>query len=183
MITEKRHTNFYKMASKYGLIMGLATSAVSFIEYLLEGKVNNLFVFYVLIFIAVIAVIVKGTLNYRKSLNGYISYWHAFLFGVMIFLFAGIVGAVYSYAINSIDPEYAYRQIETSRQYFISSGLAEAKVNELMAEMTENLSYQMQHPILTVAASAFGNMLLGALFCLISSAFLRKNKPETINES
>lgn len=180
---EKRYTNFYKMASTYGLIMGVATSAILFISYLLEGKFDNMFVFYLLALAAIIAVIIKGTLSYRKFLGGYISYWHAFMFGIMIFLFAGIVSAVYSYALNTIDPEYSYRQLEMSRQIMLDSGFTEVKVNELISEMKTGIDYQMQHPFRSVMSSAFLNMFLGAIFCFISSAFLRKNKPFIINES
>ena len=163
--------------------MGLVISVIQLIGYLLEGKFDNMFVIFVAILVAVIAIIIKGTLNYRKCLGGYISYWHAFIFGVMIFVFAGIVGAVYSYVLNSIDPEYAYRQLEMSKQHFINAGLAELKVNELITEMKEQLDYNMQHPFRSIVSSAFGNMFLGAIFCFISSAFLRKNKPFIINES
>ena len=183
MNDEKRHTNFYRMASIYGLIMGLVTSVIQFIYYLLEGKFDNIFVMYAIVFVAVIAIIIKGTLDYRKLLGGYISYWHAFMYGVMIFVLAGIVAAVYSYVQNSIDPEYAYRQLEMAKQHLLNAGLNELKVDELITEMKAGLDYNMQHPFQSVISSAFAYMFLGAVFCLISSAFLRKDKPFIINES
>jgi hypothetical protein len=183
MNEEKKHTNFYRMASCYGLIMGLLTSAIQFIYYLLEGKFDNVFVIYAVIFAAVVAIIIKGTLNYRKLLGGYISYWHAFMYGVMIFLFAGIVGAVYSYVLSNIDPEYAYRQIEVSKQHLLNSGLSELNINEFITEMRDGLDYNRQHPFQAIVSAALANMFFGAVFCLISSAFFKKNKPFIINES
>ncbi|MDR1553317.1 MAG: DUF4199 domain-containing protein [Prevotellaceae bacterium] len=183
MNTEKRLPYFYRMASTFGLIMGLATSAVHFIFYLLEGKINSSFAIMALTLIIVIVVIVKGTMNYRNVLGGYISYWHAFGYGIAIFLFAGIVGAVYSYVFNNFDPEYVYRQLELSRQQLLNAGLTDVATNKLISDIKEGLDYQMQHPFQSALSATFWNTFLGALFCFISSAFLKKNKPEIINES
>ncbi|MDR1199609.1 MAG: DUF4199 domain-containing protein [Prevotellaceae bacterium] len=179
----KKYPDFYRMASTFGLIMGLATSAIHFIFYLLEGKINGSFAIMALTLIAVIITISVATLSYRKSLGGYISYRHAFGYGIAIFLFAGIVGAVYSYVFNNIDPEYVYRQLELSKLQLLNAGLTETATDKIMSDMKEALDYQMQHPFQSVLSAALWNTFLGALFCLISSAFLRKNKPEIINES
>ncbi|MDR2065256.1 MAG: DUF4199 domain-containing protein [Prevotellaceae bacterium] len=182
---EKRN-NFesYRMASTFGLIMGLAISAIHFIFYLLEGKINSSFAVTVLTLIAVIIVIYKATVKYRNVSGGYISYWNAFVYGVKIFLFAGIIGAVYSYVFSNIDPDYAYRQIELIRQPLLNAEFASAEiVDKMISTMKEDMDYQMQHPFQSALSAILWNTFSGALFCFISSAFLRKNKPETINES
>jgi hypothetical protein len=98
-------------------------------------------------------------------------------------LFAGIVGAVYSYVFNIIDPEYVYRQLELSRQYLLNAGMTDVATDKIISDMKEGLDYQMQHPFQSVLSAAFWNTFLGSIFCFISSAFLKKNKPEIINES
>jgi hypothetical protein len=178
----KNAPNFYKMASTFGLIMGLAIAAIHFIFYLLNGKFNGAFAVMFLTLAAVIFIIVKGTLVYRNALGGYISYWHAFIFGVMIFVFAGIVGAVYSYVFNTLDPEYAYLQLETAKQQLMNAGLDEIKINDFISDMKTTIDYRMQHPFQSVVSSAIGNTILGSIFCLISSAFIRKNKQIIIDE-
>ncbi|MDR0420403.1 MAG: DUF4199 domain-containing protein [Prevotellaceae bacterium] len=188
----KKHPDFYRMASKFGLIMGLAVSAVHFIFYLLEDRISSSFAASILTLIVVIIIVSKATLSYRKILGGYISYWHAFGYGVVIFMFAGIAGAIYSYIFNSIDPDYVYRQLEALKQQMLNSSLMEITDNvELMRETIEKtisdqkeaLNYQMQHPFRSILSATFWNTFLGALFCFISSAFLRKNRREIINES
>jgi uncharacterized membrane protein YwaF len=164
--------------------MGLATSAIHFISYLLEGRINSSFAVMALTLILVIVVISVATLNYRKALDGYISYWNAFGYGVAIFLFAGIVGAAYSYVFNNFDPDYVYRQLELSRQQLLNTELlTETAIDKAISDLKEGLDYQMQHPFQSALSATFWNTFLGALFCLISSAFLRKPKSEIINES
>ncbi|MDR2125876.1 MAG: DUF4199 domain-containing protein [Prevotellaceae bacterium] len=182
-LEEKKKPDFLRMASKFGLIMGLATSAVHFIFYLLEGSNVSSFIVTMLTLIAVIYIIYKATKNYRTESGGYISYRQALVYGVAIFMFAGIVGAIYSYIFNTIDPEYVYRQLETVKQQFLDAKFAEMAVEQIISDMREGLDYQMQHPFQSILSAIFWNTFLGTLFCLVSSAFLRKNKPEIINES
>ncbi|MDR3286256.1 MAG: DUF4199 domain-containing protein [Prevotellaceae bacterium] len=179
----KKYSDFYKMTSTFGLIMGLAMAAIHFIFYLLEYSVQLPFVMMILTFAAVIAVIIYSTKKYRYSLGGYISYWTAFKFGVIIFLFAGIFYAIYSYVFNNIDPEYAFRQLERSKEFLSTSGIDEKTINEVITASQTQLAYEQKHPFETIFTSGWWNMFLGAIFCLISSAFLKKNKPETIYES
>ena len=181
MYESKKYNNFYKSASTLGLIMGLATAAIHFIFYLLEYKMSQPLAIILLTLLAVIVTVVYGTIKYRNSLGGYISYFQAFIFGVMIFLFAGIVGAVYSYVFNNIDPDYVYRQLETYRGYLLNSGFTEIKVDEIITESKAALDYQMQHPFQSIFSSACFNTFIGAIFCLISSAFLRKSNPNFNN--
>jgi hypothetical protein len=175
----------YRKASTFGLIMGLATAAIHFTFYLLEGKFYSSFAVMLLTLIVVILVIYKATVSYRNALGGYISYWNAVGYGVKIFLFAGIIGAVYSYIFDNIDPDYAYRQLELMKQQLLNTGFATDDVtliDKMISDAKEGLDYNMQHPFRSALSAIFWNTFLGALFCLISSAFLRRNKP-VINES
>jgi hypothetical protein len=181
---EKRNNSgSYRMASTFGLIMGLATSAIHFIFYLLEGKLYSPLAVTALTLTAVIFIICRATVNYRNVSGGYISYWNAFGYGVKVFFFAGIIGAVYSYIFSTIDPDYAYRQIELIRQPLSDAEFKSEMVDEIISGMKEGINYQMQHPFRSALSAIFMNTFLGALFCFISSAFLKKNNPQTINES
>lgn len=179
----KKYSDFYKMTSTFGLIMGLAMAAIHFIFYLLENSLQQPFLMMMLTFAATIAVIIYATKKYRYSLGGYISYWNAFKFGVIIFLFAGIFGAVYSYVFNNIDSDYVFRELERTKEYLLTWGFDEKIIKDFVTDSQEKLAYELKHPFETIFTSGWWNMFLGAIFCLISSAFLKKNKPETIYES
>ncbi|MDR0754940.1 MAG: DUF4199 domain-containing protein [Prevotellaceae bacterium] len=181
-IEKQKNPEPYRMASTFGLIMGLATSAVHFVFYLLEGKVYSPLAVMALNLIAVILVIRWATLNYRNALGGYISYWKTFVFGVKIFVFAGIIGAVYSFIFSNIDPDYAYRQLELVKQQFLDAGLTDMAIDKLILSLKEGIDFEMQHPFQSALSAIFLNTVLGALFCSVSSAILRKDKP-VINES
>jgi hypothetical protein len=170
------------MASTFGLIMGLAIIIIELGFYLLEKRIYQPFAESLLLLIAIVAILSFATIKFRNIQGGYLSYFNTFRFGFTTIFFACIVCFAYSYVFTKIDTEYSYRELERDNEYMLNAGFSESKIKEIMEEKRKLIDYQLAHLAEILFILYVWNLILGAILCLISSAFLKKNKP-IIDES
>lgn len=165
--------NKFKSAMVYGLYLGLALVFMNIIQYVLDVY-NPPFWVGLITYAVVIAGIVYGQINYRnKELGGFISYSQCLGFGVFISLFAAIIyGFYFAVLIGVIDTTYMDKMMEVIIEKYQEAGLSDDQIEAAM-----DMVKKFQNPIITVVSSVFSFVFMGTLFSLITSIFIKKEKP------
>ena len=162
-----------RSSMNYGLILGLALIALSLIQYIMDIYNSPAWVS-ILNYAFFIGVIFYGTKKFRDDvLGGSISYGKAVGFGVLISLFASIIFGFFFYLlVTFIDPDYMANMMKAVEEMYLEKGMSEDQV-----EMAMKMVGKMQTPLLLMISSIFGFVLMGTFFSLITSAFIKKEKP------
>lgn len=169
---ENKNTIF-KTTMTWGLLLGIVLIIFNFIPYL-KGLFQLPAWVSFLTYAIMIAGVALGQIKYRDNdLGGYISYGRCFGAGMLVMLFASIIYAFYFIILtNVIDPNYMSKLIEASSEIMYQSGMPEEQI-----EMAMEMSSKMMTPALTLFSSILGYAFFGAIFSLITSAFIKKEEP------
>lgn len=157
-----------------GLITGLALIIYTVLLYATNNLLKQNFLLSILNYIILITGIVVGTRAYRDQvLGGYISYSKALGYGVLLCVFTGIVFGIFTYLLYEvIDPGLMERNMQIIQEEMLNQGVSADQV-EAMTEMQA----RFRTPFMMLIGSIFSYSLLGLIFSLITSAFLKKDKP------
>ena len=169
-----RENTFLRSTMTMGLITGLALIIYTLLLYATNNLLRQNFLLSVLNYIILIIGIVVGTRSYRdQALGGYISYGKALGYGVVVCVFTGIVFGIFTYLLYEvIDPGLMEKNIKIIQEEMLKSGMPADQV-ESMSE----LQRQFRSPFMMLIGSIFSYSLLGLIFSLITSAFLKKDQP------
>ena len=97
--------------------------------------------------------------------------------GVLIALYAGLIGAVYTYIhFTFINPNFADYAIDMARQQWIARGMSDSQMAS-----AEGFTHMMYKPAVLAILGAILSPLIGLVISLILSAFL-KRQPAAIAE-
>ncbi len=163
----------------YGGIIGVALVCAALLVYILgldyDSSVSNILTYGVMI--GGLFFFLK---KYRDEQNGgYISFSAALGAGSLMMLFAGIIGTFYNWlSISFIYPGIIDKVKEKSYEQYISMGMSE----EAAIEALEQAS-----PYLTAGWMAFfsffGYVIMGVIFSLVISFFIKRENPNPLNEA
>jgi hypothetical protein len=118
--------------------------------------------------------------SYRDNfLNGYITYGKSVGAGVIIFLYATIISAIFTYILfKFIDPGLINKLLAISEEAIAKKGLPQQSVDAAM-----NMTRKMMTPEIMLISGLFGGMLGGTVASLLVSIFTRKEgNPLIIDE-
>ncbi len=97
--------------------------------------------------------------------------------GVLIALYAGLIGAVYTYIhFTFINPNFADYAIDMARQQWTAAGMSDNQM-----EKAEKFTQLIYKPAVLAVMGAILSPIIGLVLSLILSAFL-KRQPEAIAE-
>lgn len=169
---DKQGNTMLKHSMNYGLIMGAVLIILSLITYL-AGVVKPPFWVSLINYAIMVGIIVWGTKKYRDEvLEGAISYGNALGLGVLITLFAGVIVAVFTYIqITIIDPDFVSKILAIAEEELVKRGMSDDQI-----EMALDMQKKFMTPLFMIISSLFGMVLMGFLFSLITSIFLKKEK-------
>jgi len=155
----------------YGIITAIMVIVFSLILYIFNLHMNRSVSWIGYLFL--LAGMIWGTLEYRKkTLGGFMSYGKAFSVSFMIILFAGIIYCIYTYFFfQFIAPGSVNELIEMQRQQ-----IAESNVNltDEQIEQALEISARFMTPIWIAVLGFVQQLIIGAIVCLITSIFLKK---------
>ncbi|MBN2482462.1 MAG: DUF4199 domain-containing protein [Bacteroidales bacterium] len=178
----KQSLTQYAMSN--GLILGIILIILSLVAYIMNimpesfGKIILIPLINSLI---VVVFVVKGTKSYRnKVLDGTISFWNAFLVGLLIVVFAYILKSFYDLIFNGlIDKEYMNRFFETIQNWaynlYSNLGLPENDIEDAMSQFERQ--QENYTPIRAFFVSIFSSTILGTVLSLITAAIFKKEPP------
>jgi len=178
---EPKSNPMYKSAMTSGLILGIALVVFSLIIYIM-GIVKPPFWVGIIQYLIIIGGIVYGTKKFRdEDLGGEISYSKALGFGILICVFAAVVSGIYTVLLMTvIDPDFINKMMSAIEEEYVKMGMSEDQI-----EASMKIVSKMQSPVIMAITQVIGFAFMGTIFSLVTSAFLKKDKPifETPNEN
>ena len=161
--------NVWKANLTNGLILGLVGVTYSIVIYFLDLSFNKIQgpVFYIIEF-ALLFFLLK---SYRDNfLHGQITYGQSVGAGVIIFFYYAIIMAIFMYILYTvIDSGLVAKQLAFMEEELVKKGLPDAAIETAMKIQAKIIKPEILAPI-----SIFSSMLLGVIFSLIVSIFVRK---------
>ena len=157
----------------YGVIVALALVVFSLILYLL-GLDKNPGIAY-LSYLILLAGIILAQLNFRKKyLGGYIEYGKAFTVGLLTTLWVSIIVALYTFIFfKYIDPGAMEEGMAIAEKKMMDKGMSDQEIEQGLAFMQK-----MQNVGFYTTVALIGNFVVGIVFSLITSIFIKKENPE-----
>ena len=169
-------TSLTQMALTNGLLTGFVLILISLVFYLLNDPTNQIASW--ISYSVIIAGIAWSTIAWRKDgLGGYITYGQAVGIGSYTILFAAILSALYMFVfMQFIDPGIKDIFIAKAEEQILTRtpDITDEQLDAALA-MTE----RMFNPVFLAISTFFTYALLGVLFSLITSAFLKKKDPDS----
>jgi len=177
---EPKSNPMYKSAMTSGLILGIALVVFSLIIYIM-GVVKPPFWVGIIQYLIIIGGIVYGTIKFRDDdLGGEISYSKALGFGILICVFASVISGIYTVILMTvIDPDFINKMMSAIEEEYVKMGMSEDQI-----EASMKIVGKMQSPVIMAISQVIGFAFMGTIFSLVTSAFLKKDKPifDTPNE-
>ncbi len=166
---EEKSTSVFKVGLTNGIILGLALIIYSVLLYVLDLNLNK----YLgnVSFLIMIAIIVYGTISYRKNtLNGIMSYGQALGLATIIIVFGVFLSSIYEYIfITIIDPGHLDKVLAAAEEQLLQQGLSDDQI-----EMALSIQKKMMKPVIVSIMAFIGTVIIGFIISLITSAFLKK---------
>lgn len=166
---EKQNENLFKSTMTSGAFLGVALILFSVVVYVFNMtlKPGVSFISYVIILVGII----YGTKTYRDNfLKGIMKYSTALATGTLIVIFAGVISGLYSYIfVSYIDPGYFDKIIEQTIITYQEQGLTDEQI-----ESAVSMTSAMRTPLFFALGSLLGSAVMGFIFSLITSIFLKK---------
>jgi len=163
--------SLFQHTMTWGAITGIILIVFSLVLYLVHQSANQALGY--LSYVLLIAGIIIGSIAYRdKVLGGFISYKDAFVTGLLITIFAGILSSFFSFIlIRYIDPSVVEQSIAKAEEKMISRGMAEDDI-ELAMEKTKEFIGSPLMVLVGLLSFAF----IGTIISLITAAIVKKEK-------
>lgn len=153
-----------------GLILGLALVIYTLLLYFLDQTFNTSlgYVSYLIIIIG----LVLGIKSFRDDARGGImSYGQGVGAGTVIGLYAGIIGAIFTYLLYTvIDPDLMGKLLTFTEEKLIETG----RVPEEMMDQTMEFQKKLMAPWIMSISAVIGTVFFGVVVSLIASIFLKK---------
>jgi len=161
--------SLFQHTMTWGAITGIVLIVYSLILYLAHQTYNQALGF--LSYILLIAGIIIGSIAYRdKVLGGFISYKDAFVTGLLITIFAGILSSFFSFIlIRYIDPSVVEQSMAKAEEKLIARGMSEDDI-----EMAMEKSREFMGSPLMVLVGLLSFAFIGTIISLITAAIVKK---------
>lgn len=162
----------------YAFIMAITQIVLVLISYFLgfqTDKINAGTWFGLAPLVVSIVIMALGIKAVRDEQPGkYLSYGKGVGTGVLIALYAGIIGAIYTYIhFTYVNPNFSDYVIEASRAKWAAAGMDGTKM-----EAAEQATRMFTKAWVQAAFSFAGGMVISLILALILSAFLKRTPPE-----
>lgn len=173
-----------KDAIKSGVYVGLMLIIINVIIYIIDAALFAKWWVGISLIILVIVLVIYFGLQYRKEAEGgYLSFKEAYLHGLVTFIVAGVLGAIYNLILfNIIDPNLSTLLtdaiVDQSYAMMKNFGAPEEQIDKAIAQIKEDTPARFT---LVGQLKGFGWNIVGALVVsLITGAIVKKKKPEII---
>jgi len=166
----------------YGLMLAVSNIVLTLVFYFLGYQTDKMlqgrWVVSLLPLVVTIVVLWLGIKAAREEAKDKsLSYGKGVGTGVLIALYAGLIGAVYTFIhFTYINPNFADYAIDMTRQQWAAKGMSDSQM-----ESAEKFTRMFYKPGLMAVMGVIFSPLVGLVLSLILSAFL-KRKPVVIAE-
>jgi hypothetical protein len=171
---ENKNPNRLKHAMTYGAIVGLILVVYYVLLYLTDLTFNK--TLGLIQYIVLCVGIYIGTKTYRdKELGGFIKYGQALLFGLVFSVFVGIIVVFFNFIMmRYIDPGLVDKNMAIMEETLQNGKFSRFIPPDQMDEALDNARESMTS-IWSLPTGVFVFSLIGFIFSLVTSAFLKKD--------
>lgn len=161
----------------YGLILAIGQIVLSLVGFFLgyqTDKINSGAWFGIMPLLLSIGVLVMGLKAVREEDPGkYLPYGKGVGTGLMICLYSGLIGSVYTYIhFTFVNPNFTDFLIEASRAKWTAAGMSDTQM-----ENAEKGMRMFTKPALQAVIGFVASIVFGLILSLIIAAFLKRNPP------
>ena len=165
-----------KIALNYGLLLGLASIALSVVFYVMNVHLERPWWTSVIGILVMTVIIVYGLKAFKKDNEGFLSLGDAIKVGLAISVIAGIISAIYNYVFMTyIEPDLVTQMLEMTREQMIEQN---PNMTEEQLEMGLSMTEKFMSPGIMAAFSIIFTLFLGFIISLISGLIMKQNRPE-----
>ena len=166
---EENKNDILKHSATYGAIIGFALIIYTILLYIADLSLSRGLGY--LSYVIIIAGLYIGIKKFRENEpSEAIKYSKALGVGVLICVFLGFIGSVFTYLqFRFIDPDLVNKILEMTEEKLLDKGLSED-----MIEMQSEFMMKFMSPGIMALSSFISYIFMGTVFSLILAAFLKK---------
>ena len=166
---EENKNDILRHSATYGAIIGFALIIYSILLYIADLSLSRGLGY--LSYVIIIAGLYIGIKKFRENEpSEAIKYSKALGVGVLICVFLGFIGSVFTYLqFRFIDPDLVNKILEMTEEKLLDKGLSED-----MIEMQSEFMMKFMSPGIMALSSFISYIFMGTVFSLILAAFLKK---------
>jgi hypothetical protein len=166
---EENKNDILRHSATYGAIIGFALVIYAVLLYILDLSLSKSLGY--ISYIIIIVGLYLGIKKFRENEpSGAIKYTKALGVGVLICVFTGFIGSVFTYLqFRFIDPDMITKILEMSEEKLLEKGLSEDII-----EMQSQFMAKLMTPGFMALASFISYIFMGTIFSLIIAAILKK---------
>ncbi len=161
----------FAFALKYGVIGGVLSVMVtlgSFAAGVSESPIAGIAVYVILL-----AVLIWGQIEYRRSAPPPVEYGEAFVVGFVIVLYIVVICTLYNLIHwNVVDPGIVDRTLAAAEAAMRGQGIPQEQMEQAMG-----VQKMMIGPVVTPLLGLVTVTIMGAFLCAITSIFMRRKMP------
>jgi hypothetical protein len=173
---DNQKASLKKIALNYGLLLGLASIALSVVTYVMGVHLERPWWASVLGIVIMTALIVYGLKAFKLENDGFLSLGEAIKVGLAISVIAGILGAIYNYVfVTVIEPDFVAQMMEITKEQMIEQN---PDMTEEQMEMGLSITEKFMSPGIMSAMAIIFTLFLGFIISLISGLIMKQNRPE-----
>jgi hypothetical protein len=161
--------SIWKTCLKYGLILGLVSIVFSVLIYMFDLTFATWTIFPSLLLSVIVLFLLQR--SYRDTYNnGFITYGKSLGVGVIIFIYASVIIAIYTYLLYTvIDPGMVDKQMAMAADKMVAKGIPEEAMDTAL-----KMQEKMLKPWIITLMGIFTTVFYGFILSLISSIFVAK---------
>lgn len=164
-----------KFALTFGLLLGIAASAFSFILYTMDLHYQGGTSVVIVSVLLSLAFIVIGMYQFKTANEGIMSFGQALKVGVGVGLISAVISIAFNLVLtNFIDPDTLAKSMEFQRQNMIENSELTLEQIDMQMEMIQKFST----PAIQAGIGLLGSVIFSFLLSLIPAAILKKNEEE-----
>ncbi len=166
---EENKNDILRHSATYGAIIGFALIIYAVLLYITDLSLSRPLGY--ISYIIIIVGLYLGIKKFRENEpSGAIKYSRALGVGVLICVFMGFLGSVFTYLqFRFIDPDMIAKILEMSEEKLLERGLSED-----MIEMQSRFMVKLMTPGFMALSSFISYIFMGTIFSLIIAAILKK---------
>ncbi len=174
---EEKTVSAWKTTLLPAIYLGIVVILISVIFYV-TGNMFSTKASY-LTYPVIIAGIIFGQITHKKALGGTLTYGQAVGSGVVTFIYASLLSAIYSYLLYKvIDPSV----MDQMRIFLEQKLMQQGKVPEEQIDSIVNFLMKIYTPPVSIITSIFGGAITGLIVSLITGIFVKKNPDDEVPE-
>ncbi len=174
---EEKTASIWKSTFISGLYLAIVLILISVVFYVTGNSFSKMAQY--LSYPIMLAGIIWGQVNYKKLLDGTMTYGQSLGAGTLTMVFASVISSIYTFLLYKvIDPSLQ----EQLRIYTEEQIIKQGRVPEEQIDMAVEMATKFQTPVMMVVMGIFGGALIGFIISLITSIFVKKNPTDEVPE-